>query len=151
VVGIPRSLQQVVQLLGRATRRKHWPSYPAPFRDRARVTFFVPTGGRSALGSLNFDHSKKVLFLTAFLADTETGQQWLFHDDIRRGCLRGLVDEHGGRGEQATRRAHRSVLDNLEDLFDLRDAAAGQVILAAILADARAAGRQVTPWELAAA
>jgi hypothetical protein len=151
VVGIPRSLQQVVQLLGRATRLKHWPSYPALFRDRARVTFFVPTGGRSALGSLNFDHSKKVLFLTAFLADTETGQQWLFHDDIRRGSLRGLGDEHGGPGEQAARWVHPSVLDNLEDLLDPRDAAAGQLILAEILADARAADRQVTPRELAAA
>jgi hypothetical protein len=151
VVGIPFSLQQIVQLLGRATRLKHWPSYPAPFRDRARVTFFVPTGGRSALGTLDLAHSKKVLFLTAFLADSETGQQWLFHDDVRRGYLSGLGDGHAGPGEQAARRVHPSALDDLEDLFDPRDAAAGRLILAEVLTRARAAGRDVTPRELAAA
>jgi hypothetical protein len=150
VVGIPKSLQQVVQLLGRATRLKHWPSYAERFRDRARITFFVPTGGRTSIQSLTFAHSKKVLHVTAFLADTETGQQWQFYEDVRRGCLACLGDgpmRPKGRTRQSI---GRDVLHALDEIFDQRDAAAGQVILAEIVTKARAAGREVTTQALVA-
>ena len=47
-VGMPGLLNTVVQLLGRAMRLKG-EDYPAAQRDRARLVFFVPAGGGSAL------------------------------------------------------------------------------------------------------
>jgi len=46
-VGMPGSLNTVVQFLGRAMRLKG-DDYPAAQRDRARLVFFVPCGGGAA-------------------------------------------------------------------------------------------------------
>ena len=46
-VGMPGSLNTVVQLLGRAMRPKNQ-DYPEQQRDRARLVFFVPCGGGRA-------------------------------------------------------------------------------------------------------
>ena len=51
-VGMPGSLNTVVQLLGRAMRPKG-DDYPSSQRDRARLVFFVPCGGGSALADLS--------------------------------------------------------------------------------------------------
>ena len=49
-VGMPGSLNTVVQFLGRAMRLKG-DDYPAEHRDRARLVFFVPCGGGAALAT----------------------------------------------------------------------------------------------------
>src|SRR5213076_1500373 len=74
-VGMPGSLNTVVQLLGRAMRPKGT-NYPAEHRDRARLVFFVPCGGGAALTDLSLDHSRHTLLTCCFLADHEVGQEW---------------------------------------------------------------------------
>jgi hypothetical protein len=83
-VGMPGSLNTVVQLLGRAMRPKN-PDYPEQQRDRARLVFFVPCAGGAALPELSIDHSRHALLTCCFLADHEVGQEWIVLKEIRRG------------------------------------------------------------------
>jgi hypothetical protein len=93
-VGMPGSLNTVVQLLGRAMRPKG-DGYPAAHRDRARLVFFVPCGGGSALADLSLDHSRHALLTCCFLADHEIGQEWIVLREVRRG----IEDALGPRAE----------------------------------------------------
>jgi superfamily II DNA or RNA helicase len=93
-VGMPGSLNTVVQLLGRAMRLKG-PDYPAAQRDRARLVFFVPCGGGAALADLSLDHSRHALLTCCFLADHEVGQEWIVLREVRRG-----IEEALGRREE---------------------------------------------------
>ncbi len=88
-VGMPGSLNTVVQLLGRAMRPKG-EDYPEPHRDRARLVFFVPCGGGAALPELSIDHSRHALLTCCFLADHEVGQEWIVLREIRRGIEAAL-------------------------------------------------------------
>ena len=90
-VGMPGSLNTVVQLLGRAMRLKG-EDYPEPQRDRARLVFFVPCGGGAALAELSSQHSRHALLTCCFLADHEVGQRWIVTQEIRRGIRTGLGD-----------------------------------------------------------
>jgi hypothetical protein len=93
-VGIPGSLNTVVQFLGRAMRLKG-EDYPAAQRDRARLVFFVPCGGGTALADLSIDHSRHALLTCCFLADHEVGQEWIVLREVRRGIEAAL----GSRAE----------------------------------------------------
>jgi hypothetical protein len=88
-VGMPGSLNTVVQFLGRAMRLKGV-DYPADYRDRARLVFFVPCGGGSALADLSIDHSRHALLTCCFLADHEVGQGWIVLREVRRGIEAAL-------------------------------------------------------------
>jgi len=88
-VGMPGSLNTVVQFLGRAMRLKG-EDYPAAQRDRARMVFFVPCGGGAALSNLSLDHSRHALLTCCFLADHEVGQEWIVLREIRRGIEAAL-------------------------------------------------------------
>jgi superfamily II DNA or RNA helicase len=88
-VGMPGSLNTVVQFLGRAMRLKA-PDYPADQRDRAKLVFFVPCGGGSALADLSIDHSRHALLTCCFLADHEVGQEWIVLREVRRGIEAAL-------------------------------------------------------------
>jgi hypothetical protein len=94
-VGMPGSLNTVVQLLGRAMRPKG-DGYPSSHRDRARLVFFVPCGGGSALADLSLDHSRHALLTCCFLADHEVGQEWIVLREVRRGIedALGSCDEN---------------------------------------------------------
>jgi superfamily II DNA or RNA helicase len=83
-VGMPGSLNTVVQLLGRAMRLKG-EDYPEQHKDRAQLVFFVPCGGGSALADLSIDHSRHALLTCCFLADHEVGQEWIVLREIHRG------------------------------------------------------------------
>ena len=87
-VGMPGSLNTVVQFLGRAMRLKG-PDYPADQRDRAKLVFFVPCGG-AALTDLSIDHSRHALLTCCFLADHEVGQEWIVTQEVRRGIEAAL-------------------------------------------------------------
>jgi superfamily II DNA or RNA helicase len=93
-VGMPGSLNTVVQFLGRAMRLKG-EDYPAEQRDRARLVFFVPCGGGTALTKLSLDHSRHALLTCCFLADHEVGQEWIVLREVRRGIEAAL----GSRAE----------------------------------------------------
>jgi hypothetical protein len=93
-VGLPGSLNTVVQLLGRAMRRKA-PDYPAAHRERAKLLFFVPCAGGSALADLSIDHSRHTLLTCCFLADHQVGQEWIVLRAIRRG-----IEDALGRPEE---------------------------------------------------
>ena len=93
-VGMPGSLNTVVQFLGRAMRLKG-EDYPAAQRDRARLVFFVPCGGGAALADLSLDHSRHALLTCCFLADHEVGQEWIVLREVRRGIEAAL----GSRAE----------------------------------------------------
>ncbi len=93
-VGMPGSLNTVVQFLGRAMRPKG-ADHPAEHRDRARLVFFVPCGGGAALADLSLDHSRHALLTCCFLADHEVGQEWIVLREIRRG-----IEEEMGSPEQ---------------------------------------------------
>jgi len=84
---MPGSLNTVVQFLGRAMRPKA-DDYPAEHRERARLVFFVPCGGGTALADLSIDHSRHALLTCCFLADHEVGQEWIVLRELRRGPLR---------------------------------------------------------------
>jgi len=88
-VGMPSSLNTVVQFLGRAMRTKG-EDYPASQRDRARFVFFVPCGGGTALADLSIDHSRHALLTCCFLADHEVGQEWIVLREVRRGIEAAL-------------------------------------------------------------
>jgi len=88
-VGMPGSLNTVVQFLGRAMRRKG-EDYPAAQRDRARLVFFVPCGGGAALADLSLDHSRHALLTCCFLADHEVGQEWIVLREVRHGIESAL-------------------------------------------------------------
>jgi hypothetical protein len=88
-VGMPGSLNTVVQFLGRAMRLKG-EDHPAEQRDRARLVFFVPCGGGAALAHLSLDHSRHALLTCCFLADHEVGQEWIVLREIRRGIEAAL-------------------------------------------------------------
>jgi superfamily II DNA or RNA helicase len=88
-VGMPGSLNTVVQFLGRAMRLKG-KDYPAAQRDRARLVFFVPCGGGAALADLSLDHSRHALLTCCFLADHEVGQEWIVLREVRRGIEAAL-------------------------------------------------------------
>ena len=88
-VGMPGSLNTVVQFLGRAMRLKG-SDYPAEQRDRAKLVFFVPCGGGSALTDLSIDHSRHALLTCCFLADHEVGQEWIVTQEVRRGIEAAL-------------------------------------------------------------
>jgi len=91
-VGMPGSLNTVVQLLGRAMRPKG-EDYPEQHKDRAQLVFFVPCGGGSALADLSIDHSRHALLTCCFLADHEVGQEWI----VLRQIHRGIEDALGPR------------------------------------------------------
>jgi len=88
-VGMPGSLNTVVQFLGRAMRLKG-PDYPEAQRDRAKLVFFVPCGGGTALADLSIDHSRHALLTCCFLADHEVGQEWIVTQEVRRGIEAAL-------------------------------------------------------------
>src|SRR5437588_2135347 len=88
-VGMPGSLNTVVQFLGRAMRLKG-DDYPADTRDRAKLVFFVPCGGGAALADLSLDHSRHALLTCCFLADHEVGQEWIVLREVRRGIEAAL-------------------------------------------------------------
>ena len=88
-VGMPGSLNTVVQFLGRAMRLKG-EDYPAEQRDRAKLVFFVPCGGGAALADLSLDHSRHALLTCCFLADHEVGQEWIVLREVRRGIESAL-------------------------------------------------------------
>lgn len=88
-VGMPGSLDTVVQFLGRAMRLKG-EDYPGNQRDRARLVFFVPCGGGTALAELSLDHSRHALLTCCFLADHEVGQEWIVLREVRRGIEAAL-------------------------------------------------------------
>jgi superfamily II DNA or RNA helicase len=90
-VGMPGSLNTVVQLLGRAMRLKG-EDYPVAQRDRARLVFFVPCGGGAALADLSINHSRHALLTCCFLADHEVGQEWIVLREVRRGIKDALGD-----------------------------------------------------------
>lgn len=96
-VGMPGSLNTVVQFLGRAMRLKG-DDYPAAQRDRARLVFFVPCGGGAALADLSLGHSRHALLTCCFLADHEVGQEWIVLREVRRGIEAAL----GSRAKNPT-------------------------------------------------
>ena len=100
VVGMPKSLQLVIQLIGRAMRKKH-DTYPGPHRDVAKAVFFVLVNGGNVLNSLSLDHSRHSLYLATFMADAQVGQQWLLDREIQRGITEGLSDSSCGKSEVA--------------------------------------------------
>ncbi len=94
-VGMPGSLNTVVQLLGRAMRPKG-AGYPAAHANCARLVFFVPCGGGTALSELSLDHSRHALLTCCFLADHAVGQEWIVLREVRRGIadVLGPRDDH---------------------------------------------------------
>ena len=105
-VGMPGSLNTVVQLLGRTMRPKG-ADYPAAQRDRARLVFFVPCGGGAALADLSLDHSRHALLTCCFLADHEVGQEWIVLREVRRGIQEAL----GSRDENPAAAAAQNEAD----------------------------------------
>jgi len=104
-VGMPGSLNTVVQLLGRAMRLKG-EDYPAEQRDRARLVFFVPCGGGAALADLSLDHSRHALLTCCFLADHEVGQEWIVLREVRRGIEEALGRRDENPAAAAAEKVH---------------------------------------------
>lgn len=82
-VGIPGSVTMIVQLTGRAMRKKDG-SCPDDRAASANVVFFVPTGTNSLLDKMSIDHSRAVLMISCFMADSQSGQKWLLEKELGR-------------------------------------------------------------------
>lgn len=134
-IGIPRSLQLVVQFAGRALRKKA-ETYPESDRDRARVTFFVPSAGGVAASELSLDHSRHVLLVAAYMTDHVVGQAWIVTSAVQRGLRAALV----GRTEDELDNA----LDATEAAGDPAVRADVQLALVAVQQDLAEAGEPVT-------
>ena len=92
-VGLPGSMTFIVQLTGRAMRMKD-DSCPKRRRDVARALFFVPTTGKELTEQLSTDHSRAVLLQTCFMADSQSGQQWLLQKEFEKiGCAPKVADQ----------------------------------------------------------
>lgn len=153
-IGIPGSLQVVVQLVGRALRRK-LDTYPEPYRYMARVVFFVPSAGGSALTQLSLDHSRHVLLVAAFMADHAVGQAWTVTAAVQRGVRSAMagkpesaVDEGldiaNGNGDPVARaEAQLALVAAREDLVE-----AGQPVTAEALCREAVAARPDIPPEV---
>lgn len=90
-LGIPGSLGAVIQLLGRAMRKKQ---ADHPLRDLAKIAFFVPCAGGDALENLAIEHSRHALLTCVFMADYETGEEWIVTQEVRKGLgLKSGADE----------------------------------------------------------
>ncbi len=133
-IGMPGSLNTVVQFLGRAMRLKG-PDYPAEQRDRAKLVFFVPCGGGSALADLSIDHSRHALLTCCFLADHEVGQEWIVTQEVRCG-IEAALGHHSphGRGVESEGNAAADAENDANEPLDPQIRA--EVELA--MADARA-------------
>lgn len=99
-IGTPRALQVVVQLAGRALRKKP-ADYPEQYRDLARLTFFVPCARGEAIAELSLEHSRHVLLTCAFMADHAAGQAWVVSGAVRRAIRRALEDRPVTEVEEA--------------------------------------------------
>lgn len=86
-VGIPGSLTIVTQLIGRALRKK---TDNHPNKDAANISFFVLGANENALSKLDIKHSRHTLLNCIFLADYNTGKEWIVTKAISKGISAGL-------------------------------------------------------------
>ncbi len=130
-VGIPRSLSTVIQFVGRALRAKPH-DYPAAYRDRSRVVFFVPAAGGHALDELALDHSRHALLVCTFLADHTVGHEWVATRTVRQGIAAGLgsPDEEAA-ADEAEIEADRALEPETRAQVELAIASAREEIVAA--------------------
>ena len=128
-VGMPGSLNTVVQLLGRAMRPKN-NGYPRKHRDRARMAFFVPCAGGEALADLSIDHSRHALLTCCFLADHQVGQEWIVLREVRRGIEAALGNPADNvEAADAENEADEPIAPELRAEAQLAIAAAREAIL----------------------
>jgi hypothetical protein len=128
-VGMPGSLNTVVQFLGRAMRQKD-ADYPRAHRDRARLVFFVPCAGGAALADLSIDHSRHALLTCCFLADHEVGQEWIVTQEVRRGIEAALGSRDQNPAADAENEADEPLDPETRAEIELAMAAAREQIVA---------------------
>ena len=129
-VGMPGSLNTVVQMLGRAMRQKG-NDYPAAQRESARMVFFVPCGGGSALADLSIDHSRHALLTCCFLAAHEVGQEWIVLHEVRRGIEAAFGErEDNATAADAENEADEPLAPEVRGEVELTLAAAREEIIA---------------------
>lgn len=145
-VGIPRSIHTVVQLAGRALRKKP-ADYRADYRDRARLAFFVSCTEVEALADLSQDHSRHALLLSAFMTDHQVGQAWIVTAAVRRGLRRALAGQpeavidaaldaaHPGSTPMARAQAQLALAAAREELLDEGEEPTLHEVLAAVARD----------------
>ena len=95
-VGIPGSVTMIVQLTGRAMRKKD-KSCPKKRRNLSNMVFLVPTGDGEVMRKMSLDHSRAVLMLSCFMADSQTGQKWLLEKELRKFKRRVEPDDGSDR------------------------------------------------------
>lgn len=86
-VGVPGSLTTVVQLIGRALRKKE---DTHPIKDKAKVSFFVLGANEKSLKNLEIKHSRHALLTCVFMADYHLGSEWIVNKQIINGIKSGL-------------------------------------------------------------
>lgn len=84
-LGMPGSVQTVVQLLGRATRRKTQRGYPTEHKKRARIAFFVPCVDHDSRRNMLDYHKRYTLLVCAYLSNAQAGEQWELVKDLSKG------------------------------------------------------------------
>lgn len=92
-VGMPGSLPLIIQLLGRALRKKELlmdgkfnPYHPKERANVAEISFFIPVSGSERhLKKLEKIHSWNALSVCCFLADHEIGQRYVVLGSIKNG------------------------------------------------------------------
>ena len=111
-LGLPGSLTTIMQLLGRATRKKG-KRYPMPHRERATIRFLVPVGDRSVFDRLDKAHTRHALLTCAFLADAEFGLEWVLEQSL--SAASGEVRHASPKGRAEALLAVAAAIDRLKD------------------------------------
>jgi superfamily II DNA or RNA helicase len=148
LIGLPGSLQAVVQALGRAMRKKG-NDHPKAFRSKAKIVFFVLANRGQTLARLPLEHSRRALFLAAFLADCRAGLEWAVDQDLQ-GVVAGLADRLVSPGDRAGQdgQPDRITGDSPLRQVPLQYRAAALQVAAQVFDDARRERKQLTLDEL---
>lgn len=92
VIGMPTSTNLLVQLFGRACRKKGDDYKPAAYRVIAEISFFLPSTDGSSFEHISQAHSWNTLAVCFFLTDSSLGQRSIAMRKIGAGVRKVVKD-----------------------------------------------------------
>jgi superfamily II DNA or RNA helicase len=148
LIGLPGSVQAVVQALGRAMRKKA-NDYPGPFRSKSKIVFFVLANRGETLAQLPLEHSRRALLLATFLADCEASLEWAVELELQ-GIVSGLADRRVSVSRNTNRagQLQRKAEDGRLQHIPLQYRAAALHVASQIIDEAQRSGKKLEVGKL---
>jgi hypothetical protein len=94
VIGMPTSTNLLVQLFGRACRKKGDDYKPKAYKDIAEISFFLPQTHGNTFEHISQIHSWNTLAVCFFLTDSSLGQRSIPIRRIGSGLRKGIKDHN---------------------------------------------------------